>query len=131
MAGEMLMISCRRAAIVPKECQSMLARSGTTSLFLLSSRRAASLLSGEASSTIQAYTFSLSTEVLRLPCPTPPPPAEETVGGVAVLTAGEGAGASCPEVGEVLGPDISSSRSHTQAPLRDISRVWNSLVEVN
>jgi len=31
----MLMISCSKAAIVPKECHNIGAKSGTTSLFLL------------------------------------------------------------------------------------------------
>ena len=47
--------------MVPKLCQSMGARSLTTSLFLLSSSRAASLVSGEESSMIHWYILSLST----------------------------------------------------------------------
>lgn len=35
IAGYMLTISCRRAAVVPNECHSMGANSGTTSRFLL------------------------------------------------------------------------------------------------
>lgn len=44
--------------MVPKECQSMVARSGNTSLFRLNSIRACSLVSGELSSCIQVYTCS-------------------------------------------------------------------------
>ena len=47
--------------MVPKECQSIGARSGTTSRFLESSSSAASRVSGLFSSTIHAYTFSRST----------------------------------------------------------------------
>lgn len=53
--------TCRRAAIVPQECQSIGARSGTDSRFLLSSSRAFSRVSGLDSSFIHWYIFSLST----------------------------------------------------------------------
>lgn len=45
-------LTCNRAAIVPQECQSMGARSGTDSRFLLSSSKAFSLVSGLDSSLI-------------------------------------------------------------------------------
>lgn len=48
----LLRLTCSRAAIVPQECHSMGARSGTDSRFLLSSRRAFSLVSGLESSLI-------------------------------------------------------------------------------
>jgi hypothetical protein len=41
--GYMLIISCRRAAIVPYECHKTGARSGNDSRFLLNSRSAVSL----------------------------------------------------------------------------------------
>lgn len=56
-----LILTCSSAAIVPQECHSMGARSGTDSLFLLSSRRAFSLVSGLDSSLIHWQIFSLST----------------------------------------------------------------------
>ncbi len=59
-------ISCRRAAIVPKECHSKGARSGNTSLFLLSSISACSRLSGELSSCIHPYTCSRFTALVPL-----------------------------------------------------------------
>lgn len=58
MTGYIMTISCKRAAIVPNECQSMGARSGSTSLFLLNSISACSLVSGALSSWIQEYTCS-------------------------------------------------------------------------
>lgn len=51
-------ISCNRAAIVPKECHSIGAKSGSTSRFLLNSMRACSRVSGELSSCIHEYTCS-------------------------------------------------------------------------
>ena len=42
IAGYILMISCSRAAIVPKECHNIGAKSGTTSLFLLQTDKMAS-----------------------------------------------------------------------------------------
>ena len=56
MTGYIMTISCSRADIVPKECQSIGARSGTTSLFRLSSISACSLVSGLLSFRIQVYT---------------------------------------------------------------------------
>jgi len=57
----MLIISCNNAAMVPNECHSMGARSGTTSRFFDNSSRAASLVSGEDSSIIHWYILSRST----------------------------------------------------------------------
>ena len=50
-------ISCSSADMVPNECHSIGARSGTTSLFLLSSIKACSLVSGLPSFKIQIYTW--------------------------------------------------------------------------
>ncbi len=57
MTGQIMTISCRRAERVPKEYHNMGARSGSTSLFLLSSIRACSLVSGLLSSNIHEYTY--------------------------------------------------------------------------
>lgn len=62
-------ISCKRAAMVPNECQSMGARSGSSSLFLLNSISTRSLVSGPLNSWIQEYTcsrFSPELELLKL-----------------------------------------------------------------
>ena len=56
MTGYIMTISCRRADRVPNEYHNNGARSGRTSLFLLSSIRACSLVSGLLSSIIQVYT---------------------------------------------------------------------------
>mmetsp|Transcript_18266 Transcript_18266/g.30019 ORF Transcript_18266/g.30019 Transcript_18266/m.30019 type:complete len:200 (-) Transcript_18266:70-669(-) len=76
--GYMESISCRRAAMVPKECHKIGARSGKASRFLLNSRRAVSRISGLISSRTNAYIFSFSAAFSVV---TTPVPADAASGG--------------------------------------------------